>query len=257
MELNHLSYSSLSAYQLCPKSWEWKYSKGIKAPPSPSLVLGSAFHSTIEAQLRAQVAGEQFEPAQGWNTAWLQALEKGEINWGEESPEQTYNQGLRLVAHPDSQKLIQSISPAYGEDGKLCVEKYIELRVPGVPIPIIGYIDVIETSGVLADFKTSARSWNADKAKGELQPLFYLAALSQAGYKANPLYQFRHYVWLKLKTPQVQTFTTQHDLGRLFWILQTIREVWQGISAGVFPPNNSTWKCSPKWCDYYNICRGS
>ena len=35
-----------------------------------------------------------------------------------------------------------------------------------------------------------------------------------------------------------------------------IQKVWKGIEAGVFPENPSTWKCNPRYCEYWPICRG-
>jgi hypothetical protein len=35
-----------------------------------------------------------------------------------------------------------------------------------------------------------------------------------------------------------------------------IQAAWRGIEAGVYPMNPSTWKCSPKYCEYWPLCRG-
>jgi len=138
------------------------------------------------------------------------------------------------------------------------IEKYVTLGIPGVPVPIVGYIDVIEKDGVPVDLKTSARAWGRGKAQDELQPLFYLAALNQSlGFSLNPELKFRHYVFTKAKSPKVQIWETQRTIDELFWLFTLIREVWQGIERGVFPPSGvGSWKCSAKWCEYWHLCRG-
>ena len=136
------------------------------------------------------------------------------------------------------------------------IEEYVELRVPGVPIPVIGYVDVIEQDGVPCDLKTSSRAWSANKAQDELQPIFYLAALNQAGYDLNPDFKFRHYVFTKAKKPQVQVWETTRTFSDLFWLFGLIADVWHGIEREVFPPSPVTWRCGEKYCEYWSICRG-
>jgi hypothetical protein len=122
-------------------------------------------------------------------------------------------------------------------------------------VPVIGYIDLVGADGVPHDFKTSAFSWNSEKAAAETQPLFYLAALNQAGVQAHG-YRFRHVVLVKTKTPQAQVIETQHRIGELFWLFEMIQAVWQGIEKGSFPPSPGAWSCTPKYCNHWELCRG-
>lgn len=257
--LEHLSYSSISTYMLCPRNWKFKYLDGIPTASSPALVFGSAFHATVEAIIKAKAAGETIDVAEKWAFQWAWETTKA-TDWGAELPEEYSNLGLRMLSHKDTVAMLAEISPMVDVDeaGTVVplIERRVELHVPGVPIPVIGYIDIICSDGIPADFKTAARVWAPGKAEGELQPLFYLAALNQAGYMQNPTMGFRHYVFVKTKTPQVQVLPSRHATCQLFWLFGAIREVWKGIEAGVFPPNPSSWKCSDRWCDYWGICRG-
>jgi hypothetical protein len=97
-----------------------------------------------------------------------------------------------------------------------------------------------------------------------MQPVFYLAALNQAGYDSrfagfdsNPDLAFRHYVFVKTKTPKVQIWETTRTVSDLFWLFGLISDVWQAIDRGAFPPNPGTWKCSPRYCEYWHLCRGA
>ena len=159
-----------------------------------------------------------------------------------------------MLSDPEIVAVVDAITPFFeiGEDPT--IEVPVELRVPGVPIPVIGYIDIIEDDGVPCDFKTSARSWSQKKADSEMQATFYLASLNQAGDKTL---LFRYYVFIKnLKKPKVQIWETRRTPADLFWLFGLIRDVYDAVDWGVFPPNPGTWKCSPKWCEYWNICRG-
>ena len=252
--LEHLSHSSIQTYLQCPRAWSYKYREGVRAPSSPALVLGSALHGAVEDIIRRQHAGTPVPLDAIWQEQWSKAIAQP-VEWGADMPEQTSNEGYRLLAHPDTATTLAKLVPLQ-EDGVLAIEKRVELRVPGVPVPVLGYIDLITTDYVPTDFKTSGKPWTQEKAEGEIQPLIYLAALNQAGHHLNTSFRFRHIVWVKGRTPQVQVIETSHTIGAVLWVLQMVQSVWQAIDGGAFPPNPGTWNCSERWCGYWSLCRG-
>lgn len=248
-ELDHLSYSSITAYLDCPENWRRKYIAKEPTKSSPALVFGSAFHGTLE-RLVTQPEGDVLSM---WHEEWNKALDRQEIFWGIETPEEIFNDGVRMWSDAALLAEVKKIKPKQDEKGWM-VERKVSLSVPGVPVPVIGFIDVILADGTPADFKTSSKSWSDDKAADSLQSLFYLAALNQAGMKIN--WKFQHIVFVKLKTPKVQMIEHAHTPGELFFLFELIKRVWDGISKDVYPLNPSTWKCSSRFCDYYADCRG-
>ena len=255
LDLTHLSYSSISSYQLCPLGWRMRYVDKIKTPTSPNLVFGSAFHETIEQLITILEPGENPpSPVEVWSEKWKGAISK-DVTWENEKPEEMGNLGIRMLGHPDSRAMIGKLAVALEwEDGGPLVEKKVELRVPGVPIPIIGYIDLLGTDGVPYDLKTAGKSWTQDQAAKESQPTYYLAALNQAGYGGNPDRKFRHVVWVKGRTPKVQEFETTRSPADMFRLFGTIKAVWDAIQAGSFPPVTSGWKHSERFCDFWHHC---
>lgn len=257
--IEHLSYSSISSYLMCGRAWRYHYLDKVPAPSSGAQVFGNAAHRTIESYI------EQGAPILDlWHESWKKQLELSVngVKYDERKDESEHslcNLGVKMFSDPDTIALVDSLKPLVIEE-KPQIELKIELRVPGVPIPIVGYIDMIEQDGVPCDFKTSARSWNQDQADSEMQPTFYLAALNQIGHylpgSDSKSMAFRHYVFVKTKKPQVQIWESSRTAADLFWLFGLIRDVWQGISTGVFPPNPGTWKCSARHCEYYMICRG-
>jgi len=243
--IEHLSYSSISLYLDCPEAWRRKYIANEPTKKTSALAFGSAFHGVIERMIK----NAQYD----WESAWDEEFGKAflDVTWEPgEAPEQYHHDGVRMLDHKAVFAAIQSIHPASPED----IEKKVELRVPGVPIPIIGYIDVILDDGTPADFKTSARQWTQDQASGSLQTLFYIAALNQAGFDVN--WRFKHFVFVKTKTPQVQIIEHSHTPGELFFLFETIKRVWEGINKEFFPLNPTSWRCKPGLCDFYANCRG-
>jgi hypothetical protein len=249
-ELEHLSYSSISTYLMCGANWKYHYVDKIPTKPGSALIFGSAFHNTVENFIANNHQGDLISL---WREAWATQLEADKVSDFEgASPEILCNDGIRILSNSDVLNGILSIKAATREDGKPAIETKVELNVPGVPLPIIGYIDVITSEGA-GDFKTSAKSWTQDKADDELQTLFYLAALNQMG---KPVLNFTHYIFVKTKVPQFQKIQHTHSPGQIFWLFQLIQSVWKGIEAGVYPLNPTGWRCSSLYCEYFNLCRG-
>lgn len=261
--IEHLSYSSISLFLDCPAAWRMKYLDKLPTRSGPALVFGSAWHNTIETFLTQA----EYKPLpELWQAAWISQMERdgASVDWGFETPESHFNQGYTWATAPKiasdngdyagMETFLKTIKPQVRE-GKPSIERKIELRVPGVPIPVIGYIDITTDDGVPGDFKTSSKSWGADKATGSLQTLFYLAALNQLGEPVKDG-RFRHYVFIKNKTPKVQVIEHVHNMKEMFFLFRVIKNVWDAINLGAFPENPTTWRCSGDFCDFYSSCRG-
>jgi putative RecB family exonuclease len=253
LELDHLSYSSISLFLQCSASWKMKYIDKIKTPTSPELVMGSAVHGTVETF----IANNHQDSLIGlWNQKWTEQLEKDKnIDWGTNTPEHYCNEGIRILSNSEVQKGILSVRVMRDANGPL-IEREVALKVPGVPIPITGFIDLVTEHGIPGDIKTSKSSWSADKALTEIQPLFYLAMLNQLGIVKNPEWRFIHFVIVKTKTPQFQVIEHIHNPGQLMWLFQMVRNVWKAIESGIYPENPTSWACSSNYCGYWARCRG-
>ena len=252
LKLEHLSYSSINTYFICHRRWRFKYIDQIPEKENTTRLFGSVFHEALGNYIvnRGNIA-------QSWAGAWEAKLAEldGQIAWGNDTPEGLCNEGVRILTHEDVFPVVDALQPL-SIKGEPAIEKYVEFRVPGVPIPIIGYIDMIKADGVPVDFKTAGKSWPSTRAQSELQPLFYLAALTQAGIYEHA-WRFRHLVFVRNKTPKIQTFEVQHSIGEIVWLFDLIRECWQSIQSGIFAPTGAgSYLCSERYCDYWKICRG-
>lgn len=252
MTIEHLSYSSIQLYLTCAENWRRKYIQKETSPATPALIVGSVFHATVEQALK-----DRLPLVDGWKTAWDAKLaQDGDaIDWGMETVEQHYNDGLRLVTAKPVQELVDGLKPLVDETG-YWIERKVTLRVPGVPVPIVGYIDLVTEDGVPGDFKTSRAKWSQSDAESEIQSLFYIAAMSQLG-KTVPGNRFRHYVVTKTKEPQAQVLEHRHTWKEVAWLYDLIGRVWKGIEAEQFPLNPNGWICGSKYCSFFSTCRGA
>lgn len=256
-DIQYLSYSSINLFLTCGEAWRRKYIAKEPQSSTPALVFGSALHNTIEAYI-AQRHGDvevDTDLVTMWAGNWRAAVEREpNCEWGADTPEEHCNEGVRLLSNPELQRMVDRLTPLRDDKG-LFMERKIELRVPGVPVPIIGYIDIVTNDGVPGDFKTSAQMWSNDKAKAELQPLVYLAALNQMGRNVPGL-RFRHYVMTKTKQPKVQVLESIHTYDSILWLFGLIQQVWRAIESETFVMNPHAWLCSPKFCPAFGKCRG-
>jgi len=241
--VDHLSFSSISSYISCPRAWKFKYIEQAPQKPSAALSFGSAFHETIEGYV-TRVNDVDIKTL--WAAAWAKQAEKN--GFEDEQPETLNNDGIRMFSSPKIMEVINSIQSPQS------IELPVRLTVPGVPVPIIGYIDVITADGVPGDFKTSKAKWPEDKARNSLQPLFYLAALKQMQIPTEM--KFRHYVFVKTKEPGTQVIETEFKPAQLLFLFSLIQNVWKSINGEAFHENPDGWQCSEAYCDFWKLCRG-
>ena len=268
-KISHLSYSSISTYLRCPRSWRFRYLDKVQTPKAAALVFGSAFHDCIGHLLLGTMKAEN-----AWESQWKSQLEKsGEVKWGNDNEVDLFALGLRMLTEP---LVVTGLGPERKQTatealadlavmkvkGVHQVERRVKMTVPGSLVPVIGYIDAIDQDGIPCDFKTASKAWYANKAHSELQPSFYLAALMQTGQLSPGAWKgdaarFRYYIFTKAKTPKLQIIETSRRASDLMWIYVIVEEVFAAISAGVFPPTDpANWICGERWCDYWAICRG-
>jgi hypothetical protein len=259
IKIDHLSYSAVSKYTDCSESYKRQYITKEPHLISPNLVFGTAFHTVAEEMIR----GNQADPVEMWIEAWHKAVATEAVLFLDDSPEELEETGIRMFQSDEVLDILSTFEPrmiqVVDEDTATMktvadVEKRIEFNVPGIPWPIVGYIDVMCSDGIPMDLKSAGRMWAQDKAGNEIQPLFYLHALNLLGDKEHGM-RFRHLVVTKAKVPKVAVFETQREQSEIDFMLRMLYATYAGINAGIFVPNPNSWLCSAKYCDFFNTCR--
>ena len=254
LPIEHLSYSSISSYMTCGKAWKYRYIDKVQAPTSPTLITGSCVHDTVEEIVRTRTLGIEEPNITEFATQRLsERLSAANLPVDGLDAETAENDVLRMVTDTNILSGIRNITAMVDDDGPM-IERKVTLLVPEVDVPIIGYIDIILGDGTPADFKTSAKSWTQQKAEAELQPVFYLGAMGQMGIPVN--WDFCHLVMVKTKQPKFQVLQHNHRPEEIFRLFEQIQTVWKSMSANVFlPAAPGSWKCTPKCCEYWQICQ--
>ncbi len=250
----HLSASSINAYLEC--GLQYKLSRIDKMKPDftpDALVYGSTIHKIIEQIQTIRMGGdnpvledmvalfEQFWREKAEDNSTIQ-YRKGE------SFTSLLNQGKKLIA------LYIEHLPENGFD-VLAIEEPFELHLEGLNIPIIGVMDMVEEdeSGtiIITDHKTASRAYSVEEVDNSFQLTVYYIAARNNGYAGRDILM-KFDCLIKAKTPRFeQVYTVRSEEAELR-AMKKIRSVWEGISKGVFIPNDTSWKCTT--CNYKSYC---
>ncbi len=173
---DHLSASSLSMFSRCPEQWRRVYMLGERQRPGAALIWGAADHSAHELNFRQKIDSHEDLKVDDVRTAFADAFDRkvereggtSEIEWGNDQPGDMKDKGVALVTvyHNHVSPRVQPVA----------VESDIAIELPGVPVPIIGRIDVTTAVDVV-ERKTAARKDTlATKPQWRLQGSIYAIA---------------------------------------------------------------------------------
>lgn len=205
-KLKHLSYSSLSLFDTCPRCWYLKYVLGYEMPGNDAMNFGSKVHEAIECYHKTGKLPELIED----NSALFSGNSNGYLC-------------ATVNAYADVYK---------SEDFDFVEERWDvpiihpteEGRVLELPLQV--KIDRIWNK-VIRDVKTSASRYKQEQIDGAKQTILYAYAYRQK-FGENEL-GVAYDVLVKNKVPKLQTldtFVTDQDItDSLWWIWNT----WERI----------------------------
>lgn len=177
--ISHLSPSGLRLLKVCPRAWQQRYIKGRKERPGEALVLGSAVHDALAYSHRQKVESFADLPVpqvveyfhdQSWPDTVAKDGGEEEIRW-DNKPDDVRRDGERVTRAYHS-----TVSPRVQP---LAVERKIEYVVPGIAVPVQGFIDVEEAENLI-DLKTGKQVSRKPDANWRMQGVLYSAYVGKA-----------------------------------------------------------------------------
>jgi hypothetical protein len=186
--------------------------------------------------------------------AWQRMLDvEGEPDWRDDDQVQMFQTG-QLMAALYWERVLLRVTPT-------AVEQRFETRVPGVPTPLVGYVDMILDDGSIRERKTTSAKVTSPKSKWRFQGMVYSMALGLplqwdvVTRQVSPqLYTADD--WPSLRLQQVPVRTTQGMVRDLAYQINELHsrfgpdQVWP--TRGVF----HDWICG--YCGvgprYANVC---
>jgi len=253
----YLSISQIEMFIRCPRSYYYRYIKGIKSPPSIALVTGSSGHAALEMNFRfkAKDAGKQDAPV-------ADVLDAFGTEFDERTKELERPNPLTLSHTKDrTYDLIslhqEQVAPGLVPEDENAIEQELKMEIGG--IQMLGFADLITPTAVV-DHKFVGKTKSVNEASNSLQLTFYAKATGKDTGAFNCLVKSKQSPKTgKWSAPKVQVVPsaprTQQDYT---WLESVVQGVAHAISSGVFPPTDpTTWMCSEKFCGFWHMCRGA
>jgi len=170
-EADHLSVTQMKTYLRCLLQYFFSYVCDVKPPANGAMALGRAVHSALEHNYRQKIQTGEDLPLSDlqdvFGSEWDRAAEDAFFEKSEK-PGDLKDQGAGLldVYHREIAPTVQPVD----------VERRFLIHVPGVKLPLLGYIDLIDDRGTIIDHKTSSRNYQQDAVDRDLQLTAYALA---------------------------------------------------------------------------------
>lgn len=203
--IRHFSASSLKMLKICPEQYRQRYILGRKERPSSFLTLGTAVHGAVAASLNQRLEnGDLMSTSEAveffHDKAWPTAVESDggiemiRFDQGEDE-DHVRRDGERMTQayHHTVAPRIIPVAPA---------ERRIDIFIEGVPVPLIGYLDVEEELHV-TDLKTGRAVQRKPDANWRFQGTLY----SLATKKPTHFHSLS-----RAKTPSIATPLTDPEM---------------------------------------------
>lgn len=201
--ISHFSATSLRLLKVCPEAWRQRYILHKKERPGEALTLGSAVHSTMGHNFKQKVESHEDVPVNEvveffHDLAWPAAIENDggadEIRWDDQDNARRDGERMTMAYHSTVSPRIQPVE---------LPEQRITLHVEGVPVPIVGYLDVVEAGNVI-DLKTGKAVQKKPDANWRMQGQIY----SLATEKPTHFHSLS-----RAKTPSIATPLTDAEMA--------------------------------------------
>ena len=262
-QMPHLSASSIGDYVEC--GMLYKFGRVDRLPmefKSDALEFGSVIHLVLGEYYEAKMVGERMplkDVHRSFEEHWHRVAE------GREDIKYTKGKDFETLLM-NGKDLLTAWYMKLPEDNfkVLEIEEAFSFHIPGVEIPIIGAMDLIEEDEagtiIITDFKTSARAFSVDEVDKNFQLLIYQMAAKANGYEDREII-LKFDALIKTKKPRFeQYFTVRSEVDEIRAI-KKIQTVWNGIKNEVFIPNDTGWRhlnCAYKTaCDEWFLRRAA
>jgi putative RecB family exonuclease len=250
----HLSASGINDYLDCGLLYKFGRIDRLKPDSRPdAMEFGSTIHKVIAERHQRRMQG---------NSILLTDIQKRfEMHWMKAAKSKKnikYKEGKDFETLLAEGKVLLDVYYRNIPDDPfsiLAIEEAFAFTINGLSVPIIGAIDLIEEdpSGtiIVSDFKTAGKAYSTDEVDKNLQLTLYHMATKANGFKDREIL-LRFDCLIKTKNPQFKQFYTIRSEADTTRVVKKILKVWEGITKGVFIPNDTSWKC--KGCAYKKQC---
>jgi hypothetical protein len=251
-EIEHISATSINMALRCEEQWRQVYVLRKRRPPALAMLAGRADHKAIELSMSQKITTHEDLPVHDVRAAFLGTLEDAVEESGGINEVQLEGMDYDAVRR-EGQDVVAGyhrlVSPKVQP---IAVEQEFRLPVEGVPVEVLGYID-LTTETEIIDRKRSKRSPRGPSPDWQLQAGIY------------QLVEPKPHSWhvsVTTKVPKYETLV--QDVGHEGIVRQRLRDAalkigWLYQHYGPDEPWPATglshgWACG--YCGFQPTCWG-
>ena len=243
----YLSYNQIKVYQTCPLKYYFDYIELKPTYSNDKLILGSAFHETLEKFLNNQINKintSEKELITIFKTLFNDIVNKSEVNWIE-TKSYTIKKGIAFI-HFFYNEVAHKLKP-------LMVEKELSFIIPELNIEIKGVLDMIEEDFSISDFKTSTAKWSNSRVQySKLQTIIYKYLFEKNFESSVQNIKFKVFYSKNDKNIKYQDIVIKSEQDDINKMIKIIEFAAENIKDGNFYKNES-YVCN--FCDHRIICK--
>lgn len=251
-----MSPSQFDTYRKCPKRYEYRHIYKVISPPGIAMIKGTAVHKGAEVTHRKTIET-------GTPMGLVEAMQavsdsfdakRTEIeDWEDENPDVFKDRTLSAF-RTYYNEAVPNIRPVKAEHT-------FAMKFGTVPVRgIIDLVDSVEEDAivdgvkpmveVVSDLKITGARWPEQRVRQSTQLTFY--AFVESTFRVR--FDFILDQKSGIKYDKSRSMRTAHDFKLL---IEDLESAVDGIKRGYFPRSDGTnWWCTPKFCGYYERCRG-
>jgi len=241
----HVSKGSIGQVMFCEQQWRRVKLDGVRRAPSAAMRIGSAVDAGATEGHRERIAGK--DPAVG-------ALVDVAVANIEEDQDGTEWE----IPFAKAKDEIPALVETYWEAGRAMHPVAVQLEeildIDGVHV--LGYKDLVEENGTVADTKVSGRSKDAGWVTEQLDPIIY--TMADPGDSV-----FRFDVVVRTKVPKLQQVEVVVGEAQKQFAARAAVSAYQRMEQIHANPESArptgffsgSWKCSVRWCAFAHECR--
>jgi RecB family exonuclease len=166
IKLKTISATSINTYNNCELNWYLKYVAKLLNLPNPAFIIGSAYHKCIEDFNNGMA--KEF------------VIEKLKKDILKDKPTEEDIKTFGLVRRMFEKYLINAI-----EGSKDSSEFKFNIKIPGIPVPLFGFIDRVDKDKIV-EYKTTSQDFTLNDVK-TIQSKIYVYAIYRTLKKILPV----------------------------------------------------------------------
>lgn len=250
MKVKSLRVTDLSLGLRCPMQLWFKLTVGPR-PPGIAAVFGTAFHSSVELDLKAKKNGIEIE------------IEELQENFRDTFIDRAVEAIPEDNDRPISELLDLGVASVEGyhftfvdKVNPLLIEHPFEVDTGAVKVR--GKVDLVAKKLGAIDHKTAWRRWEKGREARELQALGYNLLFYIKHNRILPFtfsITYPHLVLSKRADESFELRKVQKTKEQMQTFIEIIENLVDMLEREKPIPNTSGYWCNPKFCGWFNLCR--